>query len=243
MRLLEVVLRLRTTAGILGNRIFHEYYRIIALPLISAGKSFSCNYRRDLLVFWYCSGIFLVPGLQRQLYTPCWVLIRCVKYNDINLMEYQITDVERRILAVLQGGFPRSRTPYKDAAEKAGISTEELLTILRDWKEQGKLRRIGAIVHHEKVGLSGGAMVAWRIDPEDVEQVGTTLAGFKEVSHAYERRTEENWPYNVYTMVHGTDAGNVDQTVRRMSEVCGVCDYRILTTERELKKVPPTYIQ
>jgi hypothetical protein len=27
-----------------------------------------------------------------------------------------------------------------------------------------------------------------------------------------------------------------------MSEACGVGDYRILTTERELKKVPPTYI-
>ena len=157
-------------------------------------------------------------------------------------MEYQLTDVERRVLAVLQGGFPRSRTPYKDAAEKAGISTEELLCVLRDWKDQGKLRRIGAIVHHEKVGLSGGAMVAWRIDQDVVERVGTTLAGFKEVSHAYERRTEKNWPYNVYTMVHGTDAGDVEQAVRRMSEACGISEYRILTTERELKKVPPTYV-
>ncbi len=157
-------------------------------------------------------------------------------------MEDQMTDVEEKILAVLQGGFPRSRTPYKDAAEKAGISTEQLLAVLTDWQDNGKLRRIGAIVHHEKVGLSGGGMVAWQVDPEQVEQVGATLAGFKEVSHAYERRTEENWPYNVYTMVHGTDAPEVEQTVRRMSEACGVDGYRILTTERELKKVPPTYV-
>jgi DNA-binding Lrp family transcriptional regulator len=157
-------------------------------------------------------------------------------------MQYQTTDVERRVLAALQGGFPRSRTPYKDAAAQAGISTEQLLAVLKDWKDSGKLRRIGAIVHHEKVGLSGGAMVAWRVDQDVVERVGTTLAGFKEVSHAYERRTEDNWPYNVYTMVHGTDEQQVEQTVRQMSEACGVDDYRILTTERELKKVPPTYI-
>jgi len=153
-----------------------------------------------------------------------------------------MTDVERRVLAALQGGFPRSRTPYKDAAKQAGISTEELLAVLRGWKDQGKLRRIGAIVRHEKVGLSGGAMVAWRVDRDVVERVGTVLAGFKEVSHAYERKTEENWPYNVYTMVHGTDAGDVEQTVRHMSEACGIREYRILTTERELKKVPPTYV-
>lgn len=157
-------------------------------------------------------------------------------------MKYQLTDVEKRVLAALQGGFPRSRTPYKDAAEQAGISTEQLLAVLGDWKDQGKLRRIGAIVHHEKVGLSGGAMVAWRVDDDVVEQVGATLAGFPEVSHAYERRTEENWPYNVYTMVHGTDAQKVEQTVQQMSEACGVSAYRILTTELELKKVPPTYI-
>lgn len=157
-------------------------------------------------------------------------------------MKYQLTDVEKRILAVLQGGFPISRTPYEDAAEQAGISTEQLLSVLRDWKEQGKLRRIGAIVHHEKVGLAGGAMVAWRVDEEIVERVGTTLAGFKEVSHAYQRRTPEHWPFNVYTMVHGADAGQVERTVRRMSDACGVREYRILTTVRELKKVPPTYI-
>jgi hypothetical protein len=72
--------------------------------------------------------------------------------------------------------------------------------------------------------------------------VGTTLAGFKEVSHAYERRTAENWPYNIYTMVHGPDVQAVEKTVKRMSETSGVSDYRILNTERELKKVPPTYI-
>ena len=157
-------------------------------------------------------------------------------------MEYKISDVERRILAALQGGFPRSQTPYKDAARQAGISTEQLLAVLTDWKDQGKLRRIGSIVHHDKVGLSGGAMVAWLVDTEHVERVGTTLAGFKEVSHAYERRTDENWPYNVYTMVHGTDVQTVKKTVERMSETSGVSDYRILNTERELKKVPPTYI-
>jgi DNA-binding Lrp family transcriptional regulator len=157
-------------------------------------------------------------------------------------MKYQISDVEKRVLAALQGGFPRSQTPYKDAAEQAGLSTEQLLGVLRGWKGQGKLRRIGSIVHHEKVGLSGGAMVAWLVDPEHVERVGTTLAGFKEVSHAYERRTAENWPYNIYTMVHGPDAQTVKRSVERMSETSGVSDYPILNTERELKKVPPTYV-
>jgi DNA-binding Lrp family transcriptional regulator len=157
-------------------------------------------------------------------------------------MKYQISDIEKRILAVLQEGFPRSQTPYKNMAEQAGIDTKQLLAVLENWKQQGKLRRIGSIVDHLKAGLSGGAMVAWQVELERVEQVGTILAGFKEVSHAYERSTGENWPYNLYTMIHGADIKRVEQTVEHMSQACGVSNYRILATEKELKKVPPTYI-
>jgi len=157
-------------------------------------------------------------------------------------MTSQISDIETRILAVLQDGFPISRSPYKDMAEKAGIDTKPLISILEDWNRRGKLRRIGAIVNHFKVGLSGGAMVAWQLEPERVEQAGMILAGFKEVSHAYERQTTENWPYNIYTMIHGRDTRDIEQIVKRMSRACGISSYRILTTEKELKKVPPIYI-
>ena len=157
-------------------------------------------------------------------------------------MKNQISDIERRILAALQGGFPRSQTPYQDVTEHVGIETKQLLAVLKEWKQEGKLRRIGSIIDHFKVGLSGGAMVAWRVEPELIEQVGTTLAGFKEVTHAYERKIAENWPYNLYTMVHGADIQDVEQIVERMSQACRVSDYRILTTQKELKKVPPTYV-
>ncbi len=127
-------------------------------------------------------------------------------------------------------------------AEQVGISTDQLLSVLKDWKREGKLRRIGSIVDHFKVGLSAGAMVVWRVDPERVEQVGAILAGFREVSHAYERRTYDQWPYNLYTMVHGADGRQIEKIVDRMSRSCGIMDYRMLTTVKELKKIPPTYI-
>lgn len=157
-------------------------------------------------------------------------------------MTYHISDIERKVLSVLQEGFPRSESPYKDMAGQAGIETKQLLAVLENWKRQGKLRRVGAIIDPFKVGLSGGAMVVWHVKEERIEEVGEKLAGFREVSHAYERNTVENWPYNLYTMVHGANFEEVEKTVARMSQACGVSNYRILVTEKELKKVPPTYI-
>ena len=157
-------------------------------------------------------------------------------------MKNQISDIERRILTVLQKGLPRSQTPYKDMAQQIGMETTELLTVLKDWKKQGKLRRIGAIVNHFKVGLSAGAMVVWQVRSDRIVEIGQVFAGFEEVSHAYERKSSENWPYNLYTMVHGKNAEDVQRVVKCMSQACGVSDCRILVTEKELKKVSPTYI-
>ncbi len=157
-------------------------------------------------------------------------------------MKHQIPDIEQKVLAAIQHGLPMSQYPFKDMAENIGIETEHLLAVLKEWKQQGKIRRIGAIVNHFKVGLGAGAMVVWQVEPERTEEVGKLLAGFEEVSHAYERRTDENWPYSLYSMVHGKSDEEVRQTVQRMSQACGISNYRILVTEKELKKVPPTYI-
>ncbi len=152
-------------------------------------------------------------------------------------------NVEKRILAALQEGLPRSRTPYRDLACRIGISTDELLAVLGRWKQNGTIRRIGAVVNHFQVGLGEGAMVVWKVEPDRVEQAGAVFAGFEEVSHAYERQTTTGWPYNVYTMVHGATPEEVRRTVERMSEAAGVSEYQILSTRKELKKVAPRYIE
>ncbi|MCU0916776.1 MAG: Lrp/AsnC family transcriptional regulator [Planctomycetes bacterium] len=151
-------------------------------------------------------------------------------------------DRERRILAALQAGLPKSRTPFSDVAREIGISTDELLAVLERWRRDGTIRRFGAIVDHFQVGWGEGAMVVWKVEADRAAQVGAIFAGFAEVSHAYERQTASGWEYNLYTMVHGTSAQAVRETVERMSEAAGVSEYLILATRQELKKVPPRYI-
>jgi DNA-binding Lrp family transcriptional regulator len=128
-------------------------------------------------------------------------------------MVTKLTEIERRVLSVLQEGFPDSPTPYADMGARIGLDAEQVLAVLKDWRDQGKLRRIGAIVNHFKVGMGGGAMVVWQVAPGRIEEIGKMLAGFKAVSHAYQRPTSPDWPYNLYTMVHGADAQDAEQTV------------------------------
>ena len=153
-----------------------------------------------------------------------------------------MNDIERKVVKAIQHGMPKSLTPYEDMAKEVSITTDELLGVLNGWAENKKLRRIGAIVNHFQVGLQAGMMTVWQVPEERLEEVGEQLAGFQEVSHAYIRPGSDDWPYNFYTMVHGSSDEEVKKTIERMSETCGVKNYRGLGTIKEFKKVPPTYI-
>lgn len=157
-------------------------------------------------------------------------------------MAMTLSEVERKLLAEIQHGLPATATPYKDAAATIGVDVEEVLAILNTWKADGRMRRVGAIVNHFKVGFQGGAMVVWQVEESKIKEIGEQLGSFAEVSHAYERPSSDQWPYNLYTMVHGQSSEDVDDTIKKMSVESGVKKYMQLETIRELKKVPPTYV-
>ena len=157
-------------------------------------------------------------------------------------MGKSLSNLERRILSVIQNGMPMSLSPYQDLADQIGITPEKLLGILRDWKADIRIRRLGAIVNHFQVGHGVGAMVVWSVPDQRVQLVGELFASFSSVSHAYQRPSKNQWPYTVYTMVHAADKEELQVTIRAMSDKSGVSDYRDLKTVKELKKVPPTYI-
>ncbi|MHC4289177.1 MAG: siroheme decarboxylase subunit beta [Planctomycetota bacterium] len=160
----------------------------------------------------------------------------------MNVSEKNLSDLEQRILGVIQHGMPMSVNPYQDLADKIEIPVEQLLEILHQWQADGKIRRLGAIVNHFQMGHGVGAMVVWTVPDDRVQQVGELFASFPRVSHAYQRPSQEQWPYNLYTMVHATSKKELTETIRTMSQKSGIAEYRDLKTVKELKKVPPTYI-
>lgn len=153
-----------------------------------------------------------------------------------------LTDFEQNLLRTIQGGLPLSRTPYHDLADTLRISVDELLTVLRQWKASGRIRRVGAIVNHFRVGWGNGAMVVWSIPADRLDRVGQLFASFPNVSHVYQRPPRKQWPYNLYTMVHAGDDEELEKCIRTMSRRSRLTEFRTLKTVKELKKVQPTYI-
>jgi DNA-binding Lrp family transcriptional regulator len=148
-------------------------------------------------------------------------------------------EIDRKLLALVQGDLEVCETPFAALAERLGISVAEVTTRLRALKEQGIIREIKAVLRHRKAGFAANAMVVWAASAERVDEVGAIIAARPEVSHCYER--EGLAPYTVFSMVHARSDAELDDAVRAMAAQAGVDDYRIYRSIAELKKTSMHY--
>ncbi len=152
-----------------------------------------------------------------------------------------LTKLEKKIISLIQGDIAITQHPYLGIAEKLGISEEVLLNTLKDLCKRGVIRRFGATIRHQKSGFKANAMTAWKVEENRIDDVGKKMASFKEVSHCYRRNPSDEWPYNLYTMIHARDEESCHQTAHRMSEAALVDTYKLLFSRRELKKTSMKY--
>lgn len=152
-----------------------------------------------------------------------------------------LSDLEKRVIASVQGDIQITERPYALIAVELGISEQKLLSTLERLSRRGVIRRFGATLRHQKSGYQANAMVAWQVEEDRMDEVGRTMASFRQVSHCYRRNPTDEWPYNLYTMVHAKDEDSCWATARKMAQKAAVDHYVLLFSRRELKKTSMKY--
>ncbi|MBN1102982.1 MAG: Lrp/AsnC family transcriptional regulator [Deltaproteobacteria bacterium] len=152
-----------------------------------------------------------------------------------------IDETDKKVIALIQGDLPLDPKPFALLAERIGVSEKEFLARVASLKKKGIIRRFGATLRHQEAGFSSNAMVGWMVPEERIEEVGQLMAGFREVTHCYQRAPWKGWPYNLYTMIHGDDRGQCRGTAKRMSRSSGIDRYVLLFSEKEFKKTSMEY--
>jgi DNA-binding Lrp family transcriptional regulator len=152
-----------------------------------------------------------------------------------------LTELEKKIIASIQEDMDVTERPYLNIAQDLDISETELLANLKDLCDRGVIRRFGATLRHQRTGFTANAMVAWKVAEDRIEEVGQKMASFRQVSHCYRRNPTEDWPYNLYTMVHASDEQSCYAIAQKMSRTASVKDYSLLFSREELKKTSMLY--
>mgnify|MGYP000008799019 CR=1 FL=1 len=156
-------------------------------------------------------------------------------------MQYEVTETDKRMIRVLQQDLPAIERPFDRWAEQAQVGVDELLSAARSYLDQKRMRRFSAVLHHREAGISANGMGVWVVPPGQQEQFGATAATFNAVSHCYLRPTYEDWPYSIFTMVHGATRADCEAVFQAIAKATGVVEYAALYSTVEYKKVRLRY--
>ncbi len=154
-------------------------------------------------------------------------------------MSVYLTELDRRLLAVLQEGLPLTVRPYARVAAQLGVGEDEVLERLAVLQENGTMSRFGVVVCHRKLGYRANAMVVWDVPDERADDCGQRLAALPFVTLSYRRpRRPPAWPYNLFCMIHGTDRRQVLAEVEIATREAGLagCERVVLFSRRCFKQ-------
>lgn len=152
-----------------------------------------------------------------------------------------LTAAEIKAVRALQSDLPIEPRPFKKVAEQFGLTEDLLLDRARDFIHRGVMRRFAATLRHRDAGFAANAMGVWIVPDDKAEEIGRIMAGFQAVSHCYQRPTNPEWPYSIFTMIHGRTTEDCEATAKEISEATGVTDYRLLYSTKEYKKIRVKY--
>lgn len=153
----------------------------------------------------------------------------------------KIDENDKAIIRALQDDFPLERKPFEFIAKETGIPEDEVMRRVRGMIEDGRIRKMGAVLRHREIGYVANVLCVWRVPEDSADRIASMMVRYPQISHVCLRKTAPGWPYNLYTMVHGRSRAECDDIVDKLARENGIADHVMLYTVRELKKESMKY--
>lgn len=154
---------------------------------------------------------------------------------------FDLTPQSKAAVLALQEDLPIEPRPFDAIAARHGLTVDGMLAMAEQFRALGVMRRYAAVLRHRAAGFTVNCMTVWRVPTERVEQVGAILAGFREVTHCYQRPTFDDWPYNLYAMIHCRSPGDCRLLIDRMRAATSIAEMQEVYSTKEYKKVRLEY--
>jgi len=104
-------------------------------------------------------------------------------------------EIDLKLLAMVQEGFPLTARPFRDLGLSLGLSESEVMERIAGLQREGLVRRIGPILDLRKMGR-GGILAALAVPVDEADEAAAVVNQYPEVSHNYLRPNESG--YNLW---------------------------------------------
>ncbi len=154
---------------------------------------------------------------------------------------HEISQRDIEYILATQGDMPDVPEPFAAMGARIGMTGAEVIAYGQQMIERGQLRRFAGIINHRQAGFNANGMAVWNVPSEKIQEFGTFVAGYRGVSHCYQRPTYPDWPYSVFSMLHNPKVSGVEEAAAAISRDTGVTDFKILFSTTEYKKIRLPY--
>ncbi|MDD5745812.1 MAG: Lrp/AsnC family transcriptional regulator [Candidatus Omnitrophica bacterium] len=137
---------------------------------------------------------------------------------------------EKLILTTLQSKFPLTRYPYRDVARRLGLTEECLLEKISGLKQNGTIRRIGAVTSGRHVGYKS-VLISAGVKAGSVPSVARFVNSFANVSHNYLREGE----FNLWCTFSAKTQAEIDEFIAALKKRRGVVKVIVLPARKTFK--------
>ena len=161
-------------------------------------------------------------------------------------MKLQYSSFDQLLIDAISSGLPLVSRPYQAIAEQLGCSESDVIDGIENLMLRGDIKRFGIVVRHRELGYRANGMVVWDIPEDQVQTLGQKIGQFDFVTLCYQRpRRLPDWPYNLFSMVHGRDRNEVSDQVQTLVTLCNLqaVPHKILFSNRCFKQRGARYSQ
>ena len=123
----------------------------------------------------------------------------------------------KAIINGLQGGFPLTPRPFRDAGFELGLSEGELIEGVRDLVGAGQLSRFGPLWNAEMLG-GDVCLAAIAVPQERFDEVAEQVNAHPEIAHNYER----SHALNMWFVVSAEDPRRIAELIAEIEAETGL---------------------
>jgi DNA-binding Lrp family transcriptional regulator len=139
-------------------------------------------------------------------------------------------DIDRKLLNLIQEDFPIAAEPFAEVGARLGIGEAEVLRRVARLKEEGIIRRIGAVFDLRKLGFVS-TLCAARVPEEKMNAFVAAVNAHPGVTHNYRRDDD----YNVWFTLIASGEEALAAALAEIRRETGIGDILSLRAVRTFK--------
>lgn len=142
------------------------------------------------------------------------------------MMEHKAT----KLLNIIQDNFPLESRPFLTLANKFNMTEEEVIELIKQYKEKGYIRRLGGVFDSKNLGYKS-TLCAMEVPEDRIEEVAHIVNNYLGVTHNYLR----DHSYNMWFTLTAQSMDRIESIIDEIKYKTDIDNVITLTSTNTFK--------